>query len=66
MVYTIRLYSSKCSLFRNSKVFGSYIIHILYAGCAQIKKKNRRQKVNVTQYTSAQPFLFLSKATCFD
>ena len=22
--------------------------------------------INVTQYTSAQPFLFLSKATCFD
>ena len=30
--------SSKCSLFHNSKVFGSCIIHILYTGCARIKK----------------------------
>jgi len=32
--------SSKCSLFHNSNVFGSCIIHILYTGCAKIKKKN--------------------------
>jgi len=40
MVYTLRLlfFSSKCSLFNNSIVFGSCIIHILYAGCAKIKK----------------------------
>ena len=30
--------SSKCSLFHNSNVFGSCIIHILYTGCAEIKK----------------------------
>jgi hypothetical protein len=30
--------SSKCSLFHNSNVFGSRIIHILYTGCAKIKK----------------------------
>jgi len=29
----------KCSLFHNSNVFGSCIIHILYTGCAKIKKK---------------------------
>ena len=29
---------SKCSLFHNSKVFGSCIIHILYTVCAKIKK----------------------------
>jgi hypothetical protein len=28
----------KCSLFHNSNVFGSCIIHILYTGCAKIKK----------------------------
>ena len=28
--------SSKCSLFRNSNVFGSCIIHILYTGCVKI------------------------------
>jgi len=34
-------FSSKCSLFRNSNVFGSCIIHILYTGCAKIKKKGQ-------------------------
>ena len=32
-------FSSKCSLFHNSNVFGSCIIRILYTGCAKIKKK---------------------------
>ena len=31
--------SSKCSLFHNAKLFGSCITHILYTGCAKIKKK---------------------------
>ena len=40
MVYTLRFFSSsKCNLFHNSNVFGSCIIHILYTGCAKIKKK---------------------------
>jgi len=39
MVYTLRFFSSsKCSLFHNSNVFGSCIIHILYTGYAKIKK----------------------------
>ena len=32
-------FPSKCSFFHNSNVFGSCIIHILYTGCAKIKKK---------------------------
>ena len=40
MVYTLRFFSSKCSLFHNSNVFGSCIIHILYTECAKIKKNN--------------------------
>jgi len=40
-------FSSKCSLFHNSNVFGSCIIHILYTGCA--KKKFRCQKLNAHQ-----------------
>jgi len=37
MVYILRFFfSSKCSLFHNSNVFGSCIIHILYTGCAKI------------------------------
>jgi hypothetical protein len=38
MVYTLRFSSSKCSLFHNSNVFGSCIIHILDTVCAKIKK----------------------------
>ena len=37
-------FSSKCSLFHNSNVFGSCIIHILYTGCAKIKKNNSGAK----------------------
>ena len=47
-VYTLSFFfsSSKCSLFHNSNVFGSCIIHILYTECAKIKKNQfRRQKV---------------------
>ena len=36
-IYSPFLSSSKCSLFHNSNVFGSCIIHILYTGCAKIK-----------------------------
>jgi len=31
-------------LFHNSNVFGSCIIHILYTGCAKIKKNNSGAK----------------------
>jgi hypothetical protein len=40
MVYTLRFFSSKCGLFHNSNLFGFCIIHILYTGCAKIKKNN--------------------------
>jgi len=35
-IYSPVFFSSKCSLFHNSNVFGSCIIHILYTGCAKI------------------------------
>ena len=38
MVYTLRFFPSKCSLFHNSNVFGSCIIHILYKGVLKLKK----------------------------
>ena len=44
MVYTLRFFSSKCSLFHNSNVFGSCIIHILYTECAKIKNNNSGSK----------------------
>jgi len=31
-------------LFHNANLFGSCIIHILYAGCAEIKKNNSGAK----------------------
>ena len=37
-LYSPYFFSSKCSLFHNANVFGSCIIHILYTGCAKIKK----------------------------
>ena len=40
MLYTLRFFSSKCSLFHNANLFGSPIIHILYTECAKIKKKS--------------------------
>ena len=38
-IYCPFSFSSKCSLFHNSDIFGSCFIHILYTGCAKIKRK---------------------------
>jgi len=38
LVYNLRFFSSKCSLFHNSNVFGSCIIHILYTSVLKLKK----------------------------
>jgi hypothetical protein len=64
-VYTLRFFSSsKCSLFHNSNVFGSCIIHILYTGYAKIKKIISRHisrtqtvpsKVSLAQQLSGYP-----------
>ena len=37
-LYSPFFFSSKCSLFHNANSFGFCIIHILYTGCAKIKK----------------------------
>ena len=50
MLYTLRFFCSKCSLFHNANLCGSCIIHILYTGCAKIKKKIRRQRVKSDEY----------------
>ena len=44
MVYTLRFFSLKYSLFHNSNLFGSCIIHILYTEFAKIKKNNSGAK----------------------
>ena len=59
MVYTPLFFSSKCSLFHNSTVFGSCIIHILYIYSTNL----------VTEYFKHgiySPFIFfLQNAVCF-
>ena len=37
-IYSPFFFSSKCSLFHNSNIFGSCIIHILYTGVLKLKK----------------------------
>ena len=44
MVYTLRFFFYKCSLFHNSNIFGSCIIQILYTGCAKLEKNNSGAK----------------------
>ena len=41
-LYSLFFFSSKCSLFHNANLFGSCIIHILYTGCAETKKKKKK------------------------
>ena len=48
--------SSKCSLFHNSNVFGFCIIHILYTGCAKIKKNNSGAKSSINPMRLCQTF----------
>ena len=50
MLYILRFFSSKCSLFHNVNLFGSCIIHILYTGCAKIKKNNSGAKGLIVRY----------------
>ena len=64
IVYTLRFFfSSKCSLFHNSNLFGSCIIHILYTGCAKIKKNNSGAKrLNKhTRYSNSFCFCFCER-----
>ena len=43
-IYSTFFFSSQCSLFHNSNVFGSCVIHILYIGRAKLKKNNSGAK----------------------
>jgi len=44
MLYTLRFFPSKCSLFHDANLFGSCIIHVLYTRCAKLKKNNSGAK----------------------
>jgi len=54
--YSPLFFSSKCSLFHNSNVSGSCIIHILYTGVLKLKKHNSGAKrLTVVIITTAPP-----------
>ena len=54
----------KCSLFHNSNIFGSCIIHILYTGCAKIKINNSSaKKVNIPLTKKIVSVIFLHHFT---
>ena len=59
MVYPLSFFLFKMQFFfHNSNVFGSCIIHILYTGCAKIKKKisgaKRLSKVSKVRHGTAR------------
>jgi len=59
MVYNLRFFlSSKCSLFHNSDVFGSCIIHILYIYSTNIGAEHFKHAIY-------SPFFPLQDAVCF-
>jgi len=62
-IYSSFFFSSKCSLFHNSNVFGSCIIQILYTGCAKIKKKNNSgaKRLNLSNFTTKRRAWFASE-----
>ena len=60
MAYTLRFFSSKCSLFHNSNLFGSCFIHMVYTVFAKIKKKNNSgaKKVKPCRYMTIVVVVF--------
>jgi len=52
IIYSSFFFSSKCSLFHNSNVFGSCFVHILYIVCATIKKIILAPKVLKSFYSN--------------
>jgi len=63
MVYTLRFFSSKCSLFHNSNVFVSCIIHIYIQDVLKLKKSisgpKRLRLVELANRLYFVPYLFM-------
>ena len=59
-LYSPFFFTSKCSLFHNANLFGS-CIHILYTGCAKIKKKMYEYFINFIVGNSDYRRVFLFK-----
>ena len=72
MLYTLRFFSSKCSLFYNANLFGFCIIHILYKECAKIKRnifrrqmvKTPLRRVSITVYRAGTKLLGPDSVAC--
>ena len=67
-VYSQFFSSSKCSFFDNSNVFGSCVIHILYTGCAKIKKKSGAERLveSLIDFSLNCVFYVLGLLLCFN
>ena len=61
MVYTFRFFLFKCSLFHNANLFRPCIIHILYTGCAKIKKNNNSGAKGLNKLNSLTLQLFIEQ-----
>ena len=58
MIYTLRFFCSKCSLFHNSNMYCFCINHILYTECVKIRKNNsgaKRLKKSKSRNTIFEP-----------
>jgi len=51
-------FSSKCSLFHNSNIFGSCISHILYTGVLKFKKNNSGAKSLIDSHERRWEFFY--------
>jgi len=58
MVYTLRFFSSKCSLFHNFNIFGSCIIHILYIYSKNIGTEYFKHGIYSPFFSSSKCSLF--------
>ena len=67
-IYCAFFFSSKCSLFHNSKVFGSCFIHILYTECAKrciLYIYSTNIGTEYFKHFIYCPFFSLQNAVCF-
>ena len=49
VLFTFYIQGVQNAVFQNSNLFGSCIIHILYTGCAKIKKKSGAKRLSAVE-----------------
>jgi len=62
-IYSSFFFSTKCSFFHNSNVFGPCIIHILYTGVLKLKKNNSGAKRLRTKISHITSHMYISTVT---